>query len=99
MDELEELRLYLRLDEIDSEELPALYEAAKEYIQTSTGKRYDPNKKLMRLCAKMLTAHWYQERGMYAKSGYTEYSYSVTALLCQMKQNPDFEDLGGAADG
>lgn len=86
--ELEELRLYLRLDEIESDELEALLDTAKDFIKTSTGKEYDSNNSLMRLCAKILAAHWYQERGLYSKSGYQEYAYSATTLLQQIASQP-----------
>lgn len=88
-EEIEELKLYLRLD-ADTGELEQLLATAKEYIETSTGKRYDPDKNIMRLCAKILAAHWYENRAIDGKQG-QEYSYSVTALLTQIQQNPDFE--------
>lgn len=89
MDEIEELKLYLRLDN-DVGELQQLLDTAKEYIETSTGKRYDGTSKIMRLCAKILAAHWHENRAIDGRNG-QELSYSATALLTQIQQNPSFE--------
>ena len=88
-DELDELRLYLRLDSDMSGELEMLLTTAQEYIQTSTGKKYDPENKLMRLCAKILSAHWFECRGVQGSP--QEYAYSATVLLQQIAVQPDEE--------
>lgn len=89
---IDDLRLYLRLD-TDTGDLQQLYEAAKIYIVTSTGKKFDEENALMCLCAKMLTAHWYENRGVEGIGNAKDYNYTVTAILAQIQQNPDFEDV------
>ena len=87
--ELDELRLYLRLDSDMSGELEMLLTTAQEYIETSTGKEYDSENKLMRLCAKILAAHWFECRGVQGSP--QEYAYSATVLLQQIAVQPDEE--------
>lgn len=63
---LEDVKKYLRVDLDEREDdhlILSLIAAAKSYIEGQTGKTYNPQSELWNTLIKMLTAHWYENRG------------------------------------
>lgn len=59
MDILEDVKLYLRVDGVDSDPIILeLIETAKEYIFETTGKEY-AGSNIEKLCIKLLAQHWF----------------------------------------
>lgn len=97
---LAELKLYLRVDGSDEDaELTALLSAATGYIQRMTGKTHavaggvesDINTdELYNLCAKLLCAHWYENRGVEIAGSLTRITHSVDALVAHIAMCGDY---------
>lgn len=59
---LKQTKDYLRIDEDlteDDELIGSLIEAATDYLEQTTGKKYSDNSQLFVLAVKMLVAHWH----------------------------------------
>ncbi|WP_270442034.1 head-tail connector protein [Acidaminococcus provencensis] len=82
--ELKDFKNYLRIDDDltdDDSMVQALMDSAKEYIENSTGKAWQDDSELMTSCAKLLVAHWYNDRSLVSKSNVQEYNHSITSML------------------
>ncbi|BAL85198.1 phage related protein (plasmid) [Selenomonas ruminantium subsp. lactilytica TAM6421] len=96
MDELAQIKSYLRIDEDlveDDELLKALVEAGKRYITTATGKAYKDNDAVMRLCLTLFVAHQYNDRTMVSKNNVQEYSHSLSDILKHIESSDDYEKV------
>lgn len=65
---LKQIKDYLRIDEDlteDDELIGSLIEAATDYLEQTTGKKYSDNSQLFVLAVKMLVAHWYENRSVF----------------------------------
>lgn len=95
--ELKDVKDYLRIDtdcQDDDSLLEALMLSAQEYIQNTTGKRYDDNDRLMRMCCILLVTHWYTNRSIEHKVVATqEYSHSITALLTHFSLSSAYAEV------
>lgn len=82
--ELKDFKNYLRIDDDltdDDAMVQSLMNSAKEYIENSTGKAWNDDSQLMLNCAKLLVAHWYNDRTLVSKSNVQEYNHSITSML------------------
>lgn len=79
---IEELKLYLRIDHDDEDELlETLLESAVQYL-TNAG--CNPNEgNLYSLALKLLVSHWYENREIIGKSD--SLSHSLDSIMTQLK--------------
>ncbi len=96
MEDLKQLQEYLAIDEdlMESDSLlPYLQKASKEYIERTTGKKYDETNPLFSLCSTLLVSHWYTNRtNETARSG-AENTHSIKAMLYTIKYDLDLEEV------
>lgn len=95
MEILNQVKQYCRIDDDLTEEddlLQALIDSGKRYIETTTGKAYKDEDKVMRLCLVLLVAHWYTDRSNVSKSGVQEYRHTLTDLLRHIEASPAYEE-------
>jgi len=80
---VDELKLYIRVDSTDEDDLiQAFLTAATEYIEKTTGKTYDSTKEVWNLAIKIMASHWYDNRGVEATGiNVSKYSYSAESLI------------------
>lgn len=90
-----DVKLYLRLDEdIDEDDalIGDLIEAATEYLEQATGKRYDDSH-LYALAVKNLTAHWYENRTNYStKTNVNDLPLTINSLIRHLALASDMHD-------
>ncbi|UTR05454.1 head-tail connector protein [Alkalihalobacillus sp. LMS6] len=89
---LSEVKQYLRVfDESEEEdlEIQMMIEAAKESIRLSTGKRFNEENSLHRLCLCLYVSHNYENRGIYTVDKHKDLSYSLTTMLTLIKYGSD----------
>lgn len=101
--ELEELKGYLRVDADlteDDQLITALYDTAKQYIENTTGKKYESGG-VFDTCARLIVAHWYEHRDIAPRTGggVVEYPHSVDALLNHIKFCTAYEPQDGQGGG
>ena len=99
--DLQEIKAYLRVD-TDAEDatIQSFIDSAAAFIKQSTGKaqvkkeedfaaiELDP---LFNLCIKMLTAQWFECRGVdHAGANIKQYSYSVDSMLQHIANCGDY---------
>ena len=84
--ELEELKIYLKID--DNEEdifIKTLQTSAEEYL-TNAGIIKDYSKELYKLAIKILVAHWYENREVETiGKNVTKIAFSLDVILIQLK--------------
>lgn len=84
--ELEELKIYLKID--DNEEdifIQTLQTSAEEYL-TNAGIIKDYSKELYKLAIKILVAHWYENRAVETiGKNITKIAFSLDVILIQLK--------------
>lgn len=80
---LEDLKLFLRIDDYEEDNLiQALQLSAEEYL-TNAGIKKDYSKELYKLAIKLLVSHWYSNREV---SGKTEkLAFSLDTIILQLK--------------
>lgn len=96
---LEDMKKYLRLEPIDTEEddlILGLLLAAETYIKQATGFKFlDETKtpETAKLIVKMLTTHWYENRGLEtSQQGGKKLGFAVEVLLLQLSYTHSEED-------
>lgn len=85
--ELEEIKLYLRVDS-ESEDmlLLSLKVAAEEYL-TNAGVIKDYTQELYKLAIKLLISHWYENRDIVLIGSISKkLEYSLNHILIQLKE-------------
>lgn len=81
---LDEVRVFLRIDDnTENELITALMLAAEEYLLGS-GIEKDYSKEIYKLTVKMLIANWYENRNMTDKK-LQEIPYGIKALIVQQQ--------------
>ena len=80
---LDDVALYIRTDANDVT-LEPIVESAIAYISSATGKEFDDGNELHMMLLKMLSAHWYDNRG--TMTPYTvQIPFSVECMLAHIK--------------
>ncbi|WP_169871132.1 head-tail connector protein [Shouchella patagoniensis] len=85
---LNEVKQYLRVfDESEEEdlEIQMMIEAGKESIRLSTGKRFNEENSLHRLCLCLYVSHNYENRGIYTLDKHKDLSFSLNTMLTLIK--------------
>lgn len=87
---LEELKLYLRVDEDDDDTLiKALMLSAEEYL-ANAGVTKDYTKELYKLSVKLLVGHWYENREVErVGKNVRKVGYSLESMITQLKYCSD----------
>ena len=81
--EIEELKLFLRIDgDYEDTLIATLQLAAEEYI-TNAGVTKDYTKPTYGLAIKILVGHWYENRGAIGKTD--KLAFSLDTILLQLK--------------
>lgn len=82
---LEDLKLYLRLDDSEDDAIiSALQVAAEEYL-TNAGIAKDYQKELYVLAIKLLVGHWYDNRLIQSDRSIDKLSFSLDAIIIQLQ--------------
>lgn len=99
---LEQVKEYLRIDEDlieDDELISSLIEAATDYMEQTTGKKYNDNSQLYVLAVKMLVAHWYENRSIFStKTNVNNLPHSIEAIINHISLASKYEPLGDSDD-
>lgn len=86
---LDEIKLYLRLDETDTTEdqlLTSLITSAEEYVKEATGFKFETDvPERVKVIIKLLVAHWYENRELVSTKGISKIDFTIDALLNQIK--------------
>ena len=83
---LEDLKLFLRIDDYEEDNLiQALQLSAEEYL-TNAGINKDYSKELYKLAIKILVSHWYENRSVETiGKNITKIAFSLDTILIQLK--------------
>lgn len=91
---LPEIKLYLRLDELDTTEdslLTSLLNTAEEYLKNATGFTFaNEVPERAKLIIKLLVSHWYENRIPVSSANLQKVSFTIEALINQL--NYTFEE-------
>ncbi len=91
---LEEAKLYLRVESnvtVEDDLISALILAASEYVTNATGK-VESDSEIIKLCEKILVAHWYENRGVATTANIIEIPHTVKAILSHIKLSSAYEE-------
>ncbi|MDZ4456737.1 head-tail connector protein [Bacillus cereus] len=81
---LEEAKKYLRVDGNEEDDLIASFVIAAEiYIKNATSKNVDLKSELAKLAARILIAHWYENREPVGKA--EQLAFSLQSILVQLQ--------------
>ncbi|WP_201791563.1 head-tail connector protein, partial [Aeromicrobium sp. PE09-221] len=81
---LEEAKKYLRVDGDEDDDLIASFiEAAEIYIKNATSKNVDLRSELAKLAARILIAHWHENREAVGKA--EQLAFSLQSILIQLQ--------------
>ncbi|KXY32221.1 DNA-packaging protein [Bacillus cereus] len=81
---LEEAKEYLRVDGNEEDMLiSSLITAAEIYIKNATSKNVDLKSELAKLAARILIAHWYENREAVGKA--EQLAFSLQSILVQLQ--------------
>ncbi len=91
--ELEEIKLYLRVDYDEEDELLlGLQKASEEYLYNAGCiKNYDNN--LYKIAVKMLISHWYENRCITGNLGNLEFSLNSIIVQLREVKTKDVEEV------
>lgn len=83
---LEELKLFLKIDDYEEDNLvQALQLSAEEYLSNS-GIKKDYSKELYKLAIKILVAHWYENRSVETiGKNVSKIAFGLDTILIQLK--------------
>lgn len=83
--EIEELKLYLKADDTEDDELIlALQKSAEEYLKNA-GVSQAYTKELYKLAIKLLVAHWYENRKAESDKSKNQISFGLNTIITQLK--------------
>ncbi len=95
---LEQAKEYLRIDEDLTEDdalIGGLIEAAIDYLEQTTGKKYSDDSQLFVLAVKMLVAHWYENRSVFStKTNINNLPHSIEAIITHISLAQHYKPLG-----
>lgn len=81
--ELEELRIFLKIDGTDEDiTIEGLQLASEEYL-SNCGVTKDYTKALYKLATKLLVGHWYENRSVTGKAD--KLAFSLESMIIQLK--------------
>lgn len=81
---LDEAKAYLRVDGSEEDMLiTSLVGAAEQYIKNATSKSVDAKSELAKLAARILIAHWYENREAVGKA--EKLAFSLQSILVQLQ--------------
>ncbi|OJD58603.1 head-tail connector protein [Bacillus sp. NH11B] len=81
---LEEAKGYVRVDCNEEDMLiTSLIKAAEQYIKNATSKNVDLKSELAKLAARILIAHWYENREAVGKA--EQLAFSLQSILVQLQ--------------
>lgn len=83
---LEDLKLFLRIDDCEEDTLiEALQIGAEEYL-TNAGIKKDYSKELYKLAIKILVSHWYENRSVETiGKNVSKIAFGLDTILIQLK--------------
>lgn len=82
---LEQLKDFLRIDSTFTEEdsfLSSLLLSTEKFIKNATAPEADTNSELFQLAQRLLSAHWYENRGLTGKS--EQLPFHLESILLQI---------------
>lgn len=82
--ELDEIKLFLRVDGIDEDAQIASLQQAAELFIVNSGITNDDTNDLYKLAIKLLIIHWYDNREVVGKAD--KLAFSLEAILYSLKQ-------------
>ncbi|PHG55647.1 head-tail connector protein [Bacillus toyonensis] len=81
---VEEAKKYLRVDGDEEDDLiTSFVEAAEIYIKNATSKHVDVKSELAKLAARILIAHWHENREAVGKA--EQLAFSLQSILVQLQ--------------
>ena len=83
--ELDELKLYLRVDIEDDDTLIAALQKSAEVYLENAGVIKDYSKELYKLAIKLLVSHWYENRDVQSEKAAAKLSFSLDTIITQLK--------------
>ncbi len=87
--DVNELKSYLKVtDNEENDLIEGLQKAAEEFL-ANEGVQVSYDRKLYSLAVKLLVAHWYDNRMVQSDKPYTNLSYSLDAIVLQLKGLPN----------
>ena len=91
--DLEEIKLYLRIDHNEEDTLLlSLQKASENYLYNAgCAKNYDNN--LYKIAVKMLITHWYDNRGLIGSTNLI--NYSLESIIYQLRDTNIEGDING----
>lgn len=81
--EIEELKLFLRIDGAEEDALIQGLQLASEEYLLNAGITKDYSKKLYKLAIKLLVGHWYENRNIVGKAD--KIAFSLDSIILQLK--------------
>ena len=94
---LDDMKLYLRVDNVEEEDIiSSLMTAAESFIQQTTGKTLKgtaaiSTDDLYNLCIKLMVAHWFENRAVQTSTALNDFSFSVQALINHISLCGDYK--------
>jgi len=83
--ELEELKLFLRVDGTEEDALISSLQLAAEVYLANAGVVKDYANDLYTLVVRLLVTHWYENRETFINMKSTKIDFSIETILCSLK--------------
>ena len=83
--ELGEIKLFLRVDGTDEDDLISGLQRAAEIYLTNTGVTQDYNNELYKIAIKLLIKHWYDNRETFVDFKTTKLDFSLESIIFSLK--------------
>ena len=84
---LEELKIYLKADETDDDELISSLQVGAETYLVNAGIAVDYSNELYKLAIKMLVIHWYGNRINFAIGKVEKIAFTLDSIITSLKYN------------
>lgn len=83
---LEELKLFLRIDDYEEDNLVQVLQLSAEEYLTNAGITKDYSKELYKLAIKILVSHWYENRSVETiGKNVSKIAFGLDTILIQLK--------------